>query len=1184
MFGPVYLDILTFFYPIGNTPAVCLTRDLPREGQGNILLLGCGDVRNILFTLYSEQSTSRNILLFSLALADTDGANHQIIWNIYYHLYLDEESLRVLNNQARELVSLSTSMREWHSTTYGRMLRFCDSSTFARVRALWKSYDMLDLEQEKRVAFNRLLEANIQRAKAVKAHYVGDGYVTTGTRSAAPLGVAFAAIAHQSYQHYWNHGSTSLEPGVLAETIHPNPLFAYHGTDLSTLHYGTDPLLGFHLATAFAPLANDSPFALGLSEKTPLVKVVEAARLQFRAWCNSLRLSFAKALTIRFFAGDAIAFAHALRHIGVTGDNQSTNIYQDAYHLQPIKLDGEDYSSTKKAPLSFTVIDTSNLIDHLGAVNLLSAASPLLKNDLSSSLYTESLVKRESNYQAYIECLLCGDFSTMSLLLDLFPVEYWTNASSSSTADDVMFDTVLRLTGADKDGQMRVRLTWKRSIPLRDSNVVTIDRRLQFDEIGLAHVLHNVYQNMFQHEDMLSFFSDLNMLKIKKSSILHYHRGSFGIFLRLVQSRVVVDWHKLMVKTLQLIETDSTIMMGHSYIQELYLCLHVLDLYSVETFSRTNLVRPPDASGIGGWEGLPEVVCITMKIPRKALVALTGPKPTDIGTPIAHCLVQSSPKSEVGRWQNLFSAVQIIFGKITTSGTRNSNDFALQITEDELRWKGNSPLVVSFNAPSWFLLLEPRTAIVAFGLQSTPYSSTKFMSSLGVEMNVYETTLGNEEDVYVTRYSPNLTGITSVHGFSGGERKPRELSNEEIKIAMTANVMRSNGQITSFTGRIDLLSDTLKEILRSGCAVKTTQTAPCEFTVSFKDGKTHMLLQFPAPVARNESRIRTARKSSYVEVEAPIHANAWITFPAFISSRLWDKTKTALSNMHGLSMDMLPVLDTTRHSQLQWLITHASGMFSARERRLREQSVLAMSGSRMDARVSFKDSLFSLFMHFTGLQGEQSRVFGLNDPAGGGVHILIFASCIRLDVGSQTVVLDTAVLPLTKSLVPRIERFLAAISNRKLCSIRVDGEELKVWRQVLPTFAERCRSWQHRSSCDHAGVTSQLTGDTNDVFCSCGHGVLPERFITGIPNWSDVARYTTRAAISPIFSVPVVDPPFDSRPSPSEGCRTCGKVKAANGGSLSKCGACHNAKYCSSDCQRADWKYHKGCCSKMKDS
>jgi hypothetical protein len=62
MFSPVYLDILTFFYPIGNTPATCLTRNLALEDRGDILLLGCGDVRNILFTLYSERKNRTCII------------------------------------------------------------------------------------------------------------------------------------------------------------------------------------------------------------------------------------------------------------------------------------------------------------------------------------------------------------------------------------------------------------------------------------------------------------------------------------------------------------------------------------------------------------------------------------------------------------------------------------------------------------------------------------------------------------------------------------------------------------------------------------------------------------------------------------------------------------------------------------------------------------------------------------------------------------------------------------------------------------------------------------------------------------------------------------------------------------------------------------------------------------------
>ena len=40
--------------PIGRTPAVCLTQGLPPEEKANILLLGCGDLRNILFTAYCD--------------------------------------------------------------------------------------------------------------------------------------------------------------------------------------------------------------------------------------------------------------------------------------------------------------------------------------------------------------------------------------------------------------------------------------------------------------------------------------------------------------------------------------------------------------------------------------------------------------------------------------------------------------------------------------------------------------------------------------------------------------------------------------------------------------------------------------------------------------------------------------------------------------------------------------------------------------------------------------------------------------------------------------------------------------------------------------------------------------------------------------------------------------------------
>ena len=44
----------TFFYPLGNTSAICLTENLPPEHDADVLLLGCGDPRNILYTVYAD--------------------------------------------------------------------------------------------------------------------------------------------------------------------------------------------------------------------------------------------------------------------------------------------------------------------------------------------------------------------------------------------------------------------------------------------------------------------------------------------------------------------------------------------------------------------------------------------------------------------------------------------------------------------------------------------------------------------------------------------------------------------------------------------------------------------------------------------------------------------------------------------------------------------------------------------------------------------------------------------------------------------------------------------------------------------------------------------------------------------------------------------------------------------------
>jgi hypothetical protein len=54
MAHPLLWPFKLFFYPVGNTAAVCLTQDLPPEQPADVLLLGCGDARNVLYTVHVD--------------------------------------------------------------------------------------------------------------------------------------------------------------------------------------------------------------------------------------------------------------------------------------------------------------------------------------------------------------------------------------------------------------------------------------------------------------------------------------------------------------------------------------------------------------------------------------------------------------------------------------------------------------------------------------------------------------------------------------------------------------------------------------------------------------------------------------------------------------------------------------------------------------------------------------------------------------------------------------------------------------------------------------------------------------------------------------------------------------------------------------------------------------------------
>ena len=127
----------------------------------------------------------------------------------------------------------------------------------------------------------------------------------------------------------------------------------------------------------------------------------------------------------------------------------------------------------------------------------------------------------------------------------------------------------------------------------------------------------------------------------------------------------------------------------------------------------------------------------------------------------------------------------------------------------------------------------------------------------------------------------------------------------------------------------------------------------------------------------------------------------------------------------------------------------------------------ASSTLRQDDRVDFKDGVFSLFMHSTGLQGGQAKVFALHKADAGGVHVLLFVSSVKLDLANHTVILDTAVLPLSHNMMTdgMVQKFLGGLqSSSKVCTICVTEKEVKLWKQILPNLAETCQTWEHKQA------------------------------------------------------------------------------------------------------------------------
>ena len=1212
-----------WFYPIGNTPAVNLLRDFapPSNHCTRILCLGCGDVRNILFTLWSENPfnqrvykfttcdsepavLARNVFLFSFLMdLPDDGSPHSkinLLWEMYYHFFITSKALATLREHITKLLTLSGSIVEWNGSRYGLALKFFNEDTFAELGHYWRLYR--DACKDNRVLKARM-KVEIQEVFTQHVASKG-GTFLHGSRAAGFNAILSSGIMSDAYRNYWKTGvvaGNQADVSALERDAggHANPLLALSSAALGTfaVHYGTDPLLGFHLAEVFDKERNDTEM---------LNSLAECAKSQFQAWClRFVRNVDTDCVELFFHYGEAVALCYELqtRLCGYAGFSKVVFTYSRPWSSSLLVLEQEVVT---KACHPVDVIDSSNISDHVGVLNLLPAVIPLLEKNYYGVLYTETLLRAANDMSKHLDELLRTDVGSFSLIAGLSPTGYLLGISMEHFGMEVILGHPRRNEG--RQSQMRIRVTWQK--PFRgDSAVVSFSEAgppyITADAEELALLMFNWYLQMFSASENINMQPSVHIrraLNPLSQDLNLYARTTLVSLVGLAKRNLRCDWSKCIDVLLQRIQSDRTLFVGSNSLQELYMLLHISGMHTIPVLENNpraaaaefaENARCPITSSLTRYPEVPNIVNVTLVVPRQHLHIFTSADLGRIGTPGLHLAVYNS-----NIFDNSFFGIHTCFGKLKIDHSGKTG----VIEEDWKGWRGQSDLVVTAPVPAFQFLVgkesETRVALVV----NTGPSLTYFIPLLGPHLRVFDTAINDHENLHLLTGPPGATAALETPTPSPPTRGQVSRPRDQIS-PPTVSVSSRNGRFEVLTASVHYYGRDERRSLEEGSTIELDQDTPC--TISVKFGNHSRRVEFPLPVDSSRSKTRVSRKQSWIEVSVPTspatHQKGYALRPFPV---VRNRQQLLVWGMSNINLNQQPIIP--RNAPMKYLSAFLGMTLSEAEQNSRH----IPPNSVLPIRPLFhmKETIAGLFLGFRGQDGTTAgagkswNAFSLatkNDS-----DILIFANALRHDRDSGSVCLDAHVVPLTRSRISLMSKSLQRlVEKRRLLSIKLAENEETLWKHLMPSLVERCRvSWEHKEACEY--VTDAFTcpvgvahGET--PICSCGEG----KDASGIPSeYNGFRWYATRIALPTISAVPFVEPmqltsalnsneilessvqnSVDATDAIVEREKTCDACGVA-GSDLKLCTRCGKARYCNKACQSQAWKVHKATCKAKENS
>jgi hypothetical protein len=862
-----------------------------------------------------------------------------------------------------------------------------------------------------------------------------------------------------------------------------NPLFRAALIDQGrcpsvALGYPHNPILRFHLASASLTIWEKDKLSWRSSRNLQPDRLVRTAKKQFADWVAALRETRSR-VSFTFVAADFTVFCHTLQHSLATGKS-SAYMQRRQLDPRPFVLD-EHWSGpvdpTMPTPRHFDVIDATHLPGSYG-VEILHLARPLLKDRPSSSLYSVTLAQLGADGVDF-NSLYDNCATTISILLGLAPIEYWTNAAPRSNYDDCYFRKVA-------DQPVRHRLLWKLNKHLRGA-LAGAPCILSLSPEALAACLVKL----------------LTCLWSLPGKEVGYDFAGFAQFVHAVCRTVQTDVRRLGLQLTRLLPLHP------GNLTKLHRNRLIFELGLIGGFSVPKLVRATAVSSYGS-NNDGQTLCVTLMLAYHDWYSFAKRYESrkrrdgeyDICLPSAELRFYHQQDNDKPLLL-LHSAVHITICKVG-KGSAYSETGVLDFNEDPRGFASHSHLVISFLTVTIPELLQLSGAIwmriagddsiLKFSLED-PF---RIKHSSVIIRNCY---VGLE---HLPIYGGGPTAIsTTDHSPSDSLLSPLVKGVHTRTVEATDSAL---GQIVGFRHRVHLKKQE-REIFDKGPQLRWERVSP--FTHHLVVGKSAIYpLHFPLPVSQQMQCWWPSPEHPFFQVESRLAEPGDLdVLEDYIYPTVLDRASNlgalpvTLSMAH-VSLPNLPHVNLEAYEDEDgetenMLIGHTQDTISPRDRELEGELGRLSPGKpqRRSARLDFKLRMKDLFRMGT-VNTRSARCLSLDALEGlHGPQILIATLGLFVDGGNGSVMLAAAVIPWTATMMrdSAVQEFRRANETKYALRMLLDEKQLKVWKKVLPAMAERCREWSHSPRCEYTdpGATVPLSlNPLTPCLCSCGQGKL----------------------------------------------------------------------------------------------